>query len=174
MMRENDKINHQLIQQLQCKKLSPRATGLITYDLWQNQHGDWFIALSANSTTGCFSAELVAVTKIIEHIKQLKATNKPFYASALKPLYVGKSANNASFLAAALLDQHAIQFHPADGRLLEAGKDLETWLDRLQQLAISNTGKPALPKATDSKPAKGSKAAPVNSGVKDHDSSPAS
>lgn len=173
MMRENDKIDHQLIQQLQCKKLSPRATGQITYDLWQNQKGDWFIALSANSTTGCFSAELIAVTKIVEQIKQLKATNKPFYAAALKPLYVGKSANNASFLAAALLDQKAIQFHPADGRLLEAGKDLEAWLDRLQQLAISNTGKPAIPKPTDSKPAKASKA-PANSGGHGNDSSPAS
>ena len=141
MMQANDKVNHQLVKQFQCKKLSLKAKGSITYDLWQHQEDNkLYLALSANDSSGCFSAELLSVEQLLAFLKTLQANQRPFFAASLKPMFVGKSSNNPSFLAAALLDQGVLKLNASNPRLLEVMPDYEQWPERLHP-ATTDTAK---------------------------------
>lgn len=123
-----DKVGHTLIQTFTCKKLSVRAKGQLQYQLWQNNDNQSFsLALSANESSGGFSAELIQVDQILETLARLYQDAKPFHAVALKGLFMGKSVNNASFLGAVLVDQGVIRLHPQTARLLEVNDEYELW-----------------------------------------------
>ena len=61
-------------------------------------------------------------------------SGKPFHATALKGLFIGKSVNNYSFLGAALVDQQVIRLHPQTARLLEVIEEYELWPLRLEEI----------------------------------------
>lgn len=103
--RINDKVGYNLIHTFICNKISDRAKGKLHYQLWQNNEDQSFgVALSKNESSGGFSAELIKVEDIIELLGKLYRDGKPFHATALKELFIGKSVNNPSFLAAILFD----------------------------------------------------------------------
>lgn len=127
--RINDKVGYSLIHTFICNKLSDRAKGKLYYQLWQNNEDQSFsVALSKNESSGGFSAELIKVEDIIELLGRLYRDGKPFHATALKDLFVGKSVNNPSFLAAILFDQQLLRLHPNVARLLEVEEEFELWL----------------------------------------------
>ena len=129
-----DKVGHTLIHTFTCNKLSVRAQGQLQYQLWQhNDYHTFSLALSANESSGGFSAELIAIEQILATLTQLHQDAKPFHAVALKGLFMGKSVNNASFLGAVLVDQQVIQPHPQTVRLLEVKADYQHWATQLSQ-----------------------------------------
>lgn len=123
-----DKVGYTIIKTFTCNKLSERAKGLLHYQLWQNNDDQSFaLALSKNESSGGFSAELIQVTAITHALTELYRTAKPFHATALKGLFIGKSVNNASFLGAVLVDQGVIRLYPQATRLLEVTNQYELW-----------------------------------------------
>ena len=126
--RINDKVGYSLIHTFICNKLSDRAKGKLHYQLWKNNEDQSFgVALSKNESSGGFSAEMIKVEDIIELLGKLYRDGKPFHATALKELFIGKSVNNPSFLAAILFDQQLLRLHPNVARLLEVEEDFELW-----------------------------------------------
>ena len=129
-----DKINHSLIMNFICPKLSERSKGNLHYQVWRNNDDQSLgIAISKNESSGGFSAELVKVSDILETLNGLRKTGRAFHATALKQLFIGKSANNPCFLAAILVDQKVIHPHPNTQRLLEVSGDAEFWESRLKE-----------------------------------------
>lgn len=136
--RIHDKVGYTLIQTFTCTKLSDRAKGLLHYQLWQqNEDLSFGIALSKNESSGGFSAELILVEDVMQILSQLHKEQKPFHATALKELFIGKSVNNSSFLGAVLVDQKVIRLHPQTTRLLEVMEDYELWPTRLESIPVS-------------------------------------
>ena len=133
--RIHDKVGYCLVETLICNKLSERAEGKLHYQIWQHQEDKSFgISLCKNESSGGFSAELIQVTDILQCLADLKATEKPFHATAFKPLFSGKSANNHCFLAAVFVDQKLVQPHPMTERLLEVDVHFELWVNQLESL----------------------------------------
>ncbi|MDC4332969.1 hypothetical protein ACT41M_19430 [Acinetobacter baumannii] len=134
-----DKVNQTLIKTFICNKLSERSKGQLQYQLWQdNDDLSLGIALSHNESSGGFSSELIKVDDILKTVKELLHSGKPFHATALKSLFIGKSVNNYSFLGAALVDQQVIRLHPQTSRLLEVMEEYELWPLRLEEI-VSKT-----------------------------------
>ncbi|MDV7509703.1 hypothetical protein R4524_07155 [Acinetobacter baumannii] len=130
-----DKVNQTLIKTFICNKLSERSKGQLHYQLWQdNEDLSLGIALSHNESSGGFSSELIKVDDILKTIKELLQAGKPFHATALKDLFIGKSVNNYSFLGAALVDQQVIRLHPQTARLLEVMEEYDFWTLRLEEI----------------------------------------
>ncbi|MCK0899011.1 hypothetical protein BFR88_00805 [Acinetobacter pittii] len=128
-----DKVNQTLIKTFICNKLSERSKGQLHYQLWQdNEDLSLGIALSHNESSGGFSSELIKVNDILKTVKELLLSGKPFHATALKGLFIGKSVNNYSFLGAVLVDQQVIRLHPQTARLLEVIEEYELWPLRLK------------------------------------------
>ena len=137
--RIHDKVGYHLLETLICNKLSERAEGKLHYQIWQHQDDQSFgISLCKNESTGGFSAELIQVADILQCLANLKATEKPFHATAFKPLFSGKSANNHCFLAAVFVDQKLIHPHAMTERLLEVDTDFESWVTRLEGLITTD------------------------------------
>ncbi len=123
-----DKINHSLIKTFTCGKLSERANGKLQYQLWQNDEDlSLGLAISSNESTGGFSSELIRIENILNTLTELHQRLRPFHATVLKDLFIGRSANNHCFLAAILVDQKVIQPHTQVSRLLEVHSDFELW-----------------------------------------------
>ena len=133
--RIHDKVGYHLLETLICNKLSERAEGKLHYQIWQHQDDQSFgISLCKNESTGGFSAELILVEDVMQILSQLHKEQKPFHATAFKPLFSGKSANNHCFLAAVFVDQKLVQPHPMTERLLEVDVHFELWVNQLEDL----------------------------------------
>lgn len=111
--RTNEKVGHTPIAEFSCQKLSATAKGNLHYQLWQhNDDKSYALCISQNQSSGGFSNELVLATDIIKKLALLSNDNKPFHATALKDLFVGKSVNNHCFLAAILVNEQILHPHP--------------------------------------------------------------
>lgn len=150
-----DKINYSLINTLVCTKLSERSKGNLHYQIWRNNDdASLGIAISKNESSGGFSAELIKIEDILQTLNALRKCGKAFHATALKGLFIGKSANNPCFLAAILVDQKVVHPHPNTQRLLEVGDDAEFWLKRLNEsspVPLNNLTTNDLKKVVDTK-----------------------
>jgi len=124
-----------LIHSAKCAKLSDKATGFLAYSVWANpENQELFISLTENENGGYFSPELLPVADIITALTALAASQKPFYANSLQSIFVGKSANNASFLAAVLKDQGILEADLAHPRFNSVSANVHTWQDTLLSL----------------------------------------
>ena len=91
-----------IIKEEKCPKLSPRALGGLVYNIGYTEDEQAFhFRITANSSSGYFSKEWVALKAIQEVLDQQKK-DSPFKAITLKGLYKKRGANNHGFLAAAL------------------------------------------------------------------------
>ncbi len=82
-------------------KLRPKSKGKIYFQLARNQDDKAnYLRITGNDGGGLHSREWVALDKVITTLSG--QAGHPFKSSALKDCMVGKSANNASFLAAIL------------------------------------------------------------------------
>jgi len=82
------------------KKLSPRATGFIEFEIAEEDgKGNLHLRICGN-LGGLFSREWIDLRTIIAILDE--QVGKPFKSTALKAAFKGASANNAGFLAGVL------------------------------------------------------------------------
>lgn len=84
------------------RKTSQRATGEVTYRvLCDEQRERLFIAIVSNDRGGYFSKEIIPIDGVEPCLVPF-ADGRPLPARVLRDAFVGKSVNNAGFLAAIL------------------------------------------------------------------------
>lgn len=122
-----------LIESGQAEKISPKASGMLTWQLAKSEaDNELYLRLIANGSGGLFSKDWVPITKIESVLENQPATG--FTSGVFKSLFKGASANNAGFLAAVL--------RSPDICLLEGHPDklfthvlYPDWRDRLNKLS---------------------------------------
>lgn len=122
-----------LIESGQAEKISPKATGMLTWQLAKSEADNvLYLRLFANGSGGLFSKDWIPITKIENVLENQSATG--FTSGVFKSLFKGASANNAGFLAAVL--------RSPDICLLEGHPDklfthvlYPDWQDRLNKLS---------------------------------------
>jgi hypothetical protein len=92
--------------------------------------------LCGNDGGGYFSKEWIPVSRIQVKLNELR-TSGIFAATALKTLFMGRSSNNASFLAALLKTEGLILSAPDSESRLIVGTDIALWTAQI--LALKGT-----------------------------------
>ncbi len=126
-------------------KLGERSSGRITYQSSVGPDGECFIAISGNDSSGYFSREPVSLTTVEKCLPD-SPLDKPFTVRALRAAFVGRSVNNAGFLAAALRTEGLIQEAALPRQYLRSG-DWTEWKAEQQRMAagvVAADGFPAL------------------------------
>ena len=127
------------VKEAQASKLSSGAEGKITYQLaLSNDRKQVFIALVDSGSQGYFSREWINTDAILEILESLGQRAEAFPSKVLLPVFVGRSSNNAPFLAAALLAEKLLG---RDGKLeskLRVIGDASTW----KKTVLALKGKP--------------------------------
>ena len=84
-----------------CPKLGARSSGTLGYEIATSTDDSVFLRLCSNDSGGYFSAEWLALSPLQTLLEKQGAQTFP--ARTLQTLFTGRSANNASFLAAVLI-----------------------------------------------------------------------
>jgi hypothetical protein len=91
-----------LLKEGRCKKLGKHAEGGIKYQiLASDDRASLYIRITENEGGGYFSKEIVPFVQIVQCLEKCDAAT-PFPSKALKEAFIGRSSNNAGFLAAIL------------------------------------------------------------------------
>lgn len=91
-----------IIDQAKANKLSPKTLDCIFFQVALNLDDDKvYLKMTGNEGGGLHSKEWLALHKIIDILSN-QQSEKHFKSSVLRPVFVGKSSNNAAFLAAVL------------------------------------------------------------------------
>ncbi|QLO03769.1 hypothetical protein HV173_09250 [Citrobacter freundii] len=102
-----------LIEAGQAEKISPKASGILTWQLAMSEtDNELYLRLLANGSGGLFSKDWIPLSKI-EIVLEVQPTTG-FTSGVFRPLFKGASANNAGFLAAVLRspDICLLEAHP--------------------------------------------------------------
>ena len=102
-----------LIESGQAEKISPKASGILTWQLAMSEtDNELYLRLLANGSGGLFSKDWISLSKIASVLETQPATG--FSSGVFRPLFKGASANNAGFLAAVLRspDICLLEAHP--------------------------------------------------------------
>lgn len=92
------------VKQGKAPKLSAGAEGEITYQVALSADKKLiYIALQDSGSQGYFSHEWINADDILESLEALRQRAEAFASKVLQPVFVGRSSNNAPFLAAVLL-----------------------------------------------------------------------
>ncbi|MBR8218294.1 hypothetical protein HT749_31955 [Burkholderia cepacia] len=103
---------HILLRSGEARKVGQRSTGTIRYDIVSDsERTKVFIRITGNDGGGYFSRELVDFDKAIDGIASYK-DGSPFPSKIFAPAFVGKSSNNAGFLAAVLRGEQLLDAAP--------------------------------------------------------------
>ncbi|MBN4166155.1 hypothetical protein [Pseudomonas fulva] len=128
-----------VVKEAQASKLSTGAEGKITYQLALSANKKQvFIALVDSGSQGYFSREWINLDAILEVLESLGQRAEAFPSKVLIPVFVGRSSNNAPFLAAALLAEGLLG---RDGKLeskLRVLDDAVSW----KKTVLGLKGKP--------------------------------
>ena len=93
---------HQILIDDKASKLSPKQPGFIYFELGKHlETNELELRLKGNDGGGLHSKEWVKLFTILEILDE-QEEDKPFKSGVFKPVFEGKSANNASFIAAVL------------------------------------------------------------------------
>lgn len=127
-----------LLREAQAAKLGQYANGAITYQVLRVPDGDaLYLRVSANAGGGYFSREAVPVEAVRLCLAGRDAA-EPLRAAALRSAYVGRSNNNAGFLAALLVAEGLLTRDPdAPHLLMDAGR-WDAW--EAEQRALAGDG----------------------------------
>lgn len=99
---QDQPLHHLSLKIASARKTSQRATGEITYRvLCDEQRERLFITIVSNDGGGYFSKEIIPFDGV-ERCLAPYADGRPLPAKVLRDAFVGKSVNNAGFLAAIL------------------------------------------------------------------------
>lgn len=102
-----------IIEKGTANKLSPKSKGKIYFQLARNQDDKAnYLRITSNDGGGLHSREWVALDKVITTLSG--QAGHPFKSNALKECMIGKSANNASFLAAILRSSEIKLIKPSE------------------------------------------------------------
>lgn len=102
-----------LIELGQAEKISPKASGMLTWQLAMSEtDNELYLRLLANGSGGLFSKDWISLSKIESVLEVQPITG--FTSGVFRPLFKGGSANNAGFLAAVLRspDICLLEAHP--------------------------------------------------------------
>ena len=100
-LRRSNMEGYSLISSGQCPLLNARSHAKLNYDILHDDKQNIYLRFVSNSGGGFFSPDIIALTAIKDVLQKLP-TEKVFSSTVFNCLFVGKSANNASFLAAVL------------------------------------------------------------------------
>ena len=137
-----------------CPSISGKST--LTYHIGCDDKSDLHIRINANTGTGFFSKEWVAMKDIEKAIHK----DAPITSIVLYPLFRGKSVNTPAFLLAVLIHEKLLQpmkgkrrsfetadskkFYAAMEKLIASGKDLS---ESAPKKAMPKTRKKSLPRS---------------------------
>lgn len=102
-----------LIELGQAEKISPKASGMLTWQLAMSEtDNELYLRLLANGSGGLFSKDWTSLSKIESVLEVQPITG--FTSGVFRPLFKGASANNSGFLAAVLRspDICLLEAHP--------------------------------------------------------------
>lgn len=117
----------------QGKKIGLRSTGQIRFQLLTDAGRQMlWLRLSGNDSSGCFSTELVDFSTIESCVQDVQA-GRPLASKALAACFTGRSANNASFLCAALRSQGLLSPAPDNPSLSQPSGDWQEWKKTMLQ-----------------------------------------
>lgn len=140
-----------LLKDSTASKLGARAEGSIYYNvLADNERQLLFIAITGNKGGGYFSKEHVDIS-MIETCLDRTASAKPFPSKTFKEAFVGRSSNNAGFLAAVLRHEGLLAAAPEAETLHVRSGDWPAWkkamlaeAGKLIEVGITDTDKKPL------------------------------
>jgi len=108
-----------IVEKGEANKISPKATGLIFYQIAHKEDdGKLYIRIDSNEGGGLHSREWIALDSVIELLSAQKG--KDFSSPLFKAVVVGKSSNNVSFLSGILRSKDiALIQQPPEGIFLQ-------------------------------------------------------
>jgi len=129
-----------IIKKAQTKSLEGKAT--LGYQLGLDEASALHWRLASNSGGGFFSDEWVPFAAIQATLQEWPE-DRPITSMALRPLFLGKSANNPSFLMATLVKEGVLKRKPDTKRHYELG-DVKAFLASVEKLQAGHSipGKP--------------------------------
>ncbi|EEB79306.1 hypothetical protein GPB2148_2236 [marine gamma proteobacterium HTCC2148] len=129
-----------IIKKAQTKSLEGKAT--LSYCLGLDEASALHWRIASNSGGGYFSDEWVAFQTIQKALEEWP-DDRPITSMALRILFLGKSANNPSFLMATLVKEGVLARKPDTKRHYELG-DVKAFLADVEKLKSghSKSGKP--------------------------------
>lgn len=116
-----------LLKDSKCPKLSKYSEGGIKYQLLaSDDRVSLHIRITANEGGGYYSKEVINFDQVEECLNNCDP-EKPFPSKALKEAFVGRSSNNAGFLAAILREEGLLDAakEPESQHMLSA--DITAW-----------------------------------------------
>lgn len=129
-------------------KTGSRSQGYIHYRILKDIDQELLhIAIVANDGGGCYSKEIIPFDKI-ELCLQKTDINKPIASKIFEQAFIGKSANNAGFMAAILRTENLLMPAPNSLHQHVIQADWATW--KTSMLALASTAEhfqPEPPKA---------------------------
>lgn len=147
------------VKEGQASKLSLGAEGKISYQLaLSTDKKQIFIALVESGSQGYFSREWINTDSILEILEGLGQRAEAFPSKVLLPVFVGRSSNNAPFLAAALLAEKLLGRDGKHETKLRVTGDCATWRKAVlalkgKPIRVRLDGKPIVTTAQESSPA---------------------
>jgi len=116
-----EKSEIELVSTRKTKTLSGKST--LTYHVGRDEDANQYLRIWVNSSNGYFSNEWLAMTKIVEILKQ--QGTESFTGYVFKDLFNGKSVNSHGFIAACLVAEGVVAFAEGKKRkLVYTGKSL--------------------------------------------------
>jgi hypothetical protein len=101
-----------LLKSNTCKKLGAKAVGGISYQLLGDiERQSLFVRITANFGGGYFSREIVPFSEVKACLDR-RAEDKPFASKLFKEAFIGRSSNNAGFMAALLRAEGLLSLAP--------------------------------------------------------------
>lgn len=124
-----------IVKQGKAPKLSIGADGEITYQVALSPDKKLtYLALQDSGSQGYFSREWISADAIIEILEPLQQRAEPFVSKVFRPAFVGKSSNNAPFLAAVLLEEKLLGRDEKHETKLRVIGDATAWRKSMQSL----------------------------------------
>jgi hypothetical protein len=131
-----------VIKKATTKSLEGKAT--LGYQLGLDEASALHWRLASNDGGGFFSDEWLPFQAIQDALSAWPEVN-PITSMALRPLFMGKSANNPSFLMATLVKEGVLERKPDTKRHYELG-DVKAFLASVEKLKAGHS-KPGKPRA---------------------------
>ncbi|MDD2760524.1 MAG: hypothetical protein PHH11_09570 [Methylomonas sp.] len=130
-------------------KNGKRSQGHIHYRvLTDPSHQHLYITIVGNDGGGCYSKEIIPFDKV-EHCLQGIGAGKPITSKVFQQAFVGKSANNAGFMAAILRAENLLAVIPDATHQLTIKPDWDAWKVALH--ALIPQAEPYLPEPAKTK-----------------------
>jgi len=105
---KNQPITYLSLKTGKASKIGLRSPGYIHYRILTDQtHQQLYIFITGNDDDGYYSKEIVPFDKVEECLQDIKS-NIPIASKLFKNAFIGKSNNNAAFMAAILREEKLI------------------------------------------------------------------